>query len=84
MKENILSNLTAYRCSECLLVQNIFLKSKLNIYLICPNNHLQTYKFNKTYVNNMRIDLSQLKCKICKDNNSFFYCKKCYFIFCQN
>lgn len=84
LKENRLTYLTTYRCSECLLIQNIFLKSKLNIYLICPNNHLKIYRFNEEYVKNMRIDLSLLKCKICKNNNSVFYCKKCYFTFCQN
>ena len=84
LKLNRLAYLTTYRCSECLLVQNIFLKSKLNIYLICSNNHLKINRFNEEYVKNMRIDLSLLKCKICKNNNSIFYCKKCYFTFCQN
>ena len=84
LKQKELSFLTTYRCSECLLVQNIFLKSKLNIYLICPNNHLKIYQFNKEFINSMRIDLSLLKCKICKNNNSLFYCKTCYFTFCQN
>jgi len=84
LKQSKLSYLTTYRCSECLLVQNIFLKSKLNIYLICPNNHLKIYQFNKEFINNMRIDLSLIKCKICKNNNSLFYCKTCYSTFCQN
>ena len=84
IKQNELSYLTTYRCSECLLVQNIFLKSKLNIYLICPNNHLKIYQFNKEFIINMRIDLSLIKCKICKNNNSLFYCKTCYSTFCQN
>ena len=84
LKQSKLSYLTTYRCSECLLVQNIFLKSKLNIYLICPNNHLKIYQFNKEFIDNMRIDLSLIKCKICKNNNSLFYCKTCYSTFCQN
>ena len=84
LTQNELSFLTTYRCSECLLVQNIFLKSKLNIYLICPNNHLKIYPFNKEFINNNRIDLSLIKCKICKNNNSLFYCKACYSTFCQN
>ena len=66
LKQNKLSYLTTYRCSECLLVQNIFLKLKLNIYLLCPNNHLKINPFNKAFINNMRIDLSQIKCKIFK------------------
>lgn len=84
LTQNELSFLTTYRCSECLLVQNIFLKSKLNIYLICPNNHLKIYPFNNEFINNNRIDLSLIKCKICKNNNSLFYCKACYSSFCQN
>jgi len=84
LTQNELSFLTTYRCSECLLVQNIFLKSKLNIYLICPNNHLKIYPFNKEFINNNRIDLSLIKCKICKNKNALFYCKACYSSFCQN
>ena len=57
---NILSQLTTYRCPECLLIQNIYLKTTLNIYLICPNLHIKSYYFNKDYITNKRIDLSNL------------------------
>lgn len=57
---NILSQLTTYRCPECLLIQNIYLKTTLNIYLICPNLPIKSYYFNKDYITNKRIDLSNL------------------------
>ena len=81
--KKILSFLTTYRCSECLLVQNIFHKSLLHIYLICPNNHIKIYDFNKNFIYNNRIDLSKQICKSCRENFSLFYCKLCYLTLCD-
>ena len=75
--ENNLSFLTTYRCPDCLLVQNIFHKTILHIYLICPNNHIKINNFDKSFIHNNRIDLSKQKCKSCKENFSPFYCKLC-------
>ena len=82
--DNILSYLTTYRCPECLLIQRIYKRTSLNIYLYCKSNHIYSYPFNKDFIINKRIDLSNLICFLCKKNNSLFYYKNCYITLCES